>query len=75
MPGEIPPPPVTQTPQTVSASTSLKEVSNWDGKSQAIYQVVAAAFEAKDYADCIRNLQARGIEPGLYINSLDQVRT
>ena len=49
-------------------------VANWDGKSQDITQVLATAFEAEDYVDCIKNLQVRGIEPLSYINSLDKVR-
>ena len=55
------------------ASISLMEVANWDGKSQDIYQVLTAAFNAQDYLDCIKNLRARNIDPLSYINSLDKV--
>jgi hypothetical protein len=61
--------------QTDSASSSLNEIANWDGKSQAIYEVLATAFGARDYLDCIKNLQVRGIDPGSYINNLDKVRS
>ena len=61
--------------QTVSASFWLNEVVNWDGKSPNINRVLATAFGAEDYLDCVRNLQARGIDPLSYINSLDRVCT
>ena len=57
----------------VSASNSLTRVASWDGKSQDIGQVLAAAFEAKDYRDCIKDLQARGVQPLSYIDGLDKV--
>ena len=56
-----------------SASIFLKKVANWDGKTQDIYRTLAAAFEAADYLDCIKNLRARNIDPLSYINSLDKV--
>lgn len=59
--------------RTISASALLTKVANWDGKSQDVHQVLTVAFEAEDYLDCIKNLQARGIEPLLYINCLDKV--
>ena len=58
-----------------SASPFLREIANWsesDGKSEAIYEVLATAFGARDYLDCIKNLQAKGIDPGSYINNLDK---
>ena len=60
--------------QADSASISLKAIANWDGSSKAIYGVLAAAFGAKDYLDCIKNLPKRGIDPESYINNLDKVR-
>ena len=74
-PGEISSLPVTMGSQTVSASIWLSEVVNWDGKSPDIDRVLATAFGAEDYLDCVRNLQARGIDPLSYINSLDRVCT
>ena len=59
--------------QLVPASTWLNEVVNWDGKSLDINRVLTAAFGSEDYLDCIRNLQAQGIDPLSYINSLDKV--
>ena len=54
-------------------SILLKEVANWDGKSQGIDQVLTALFGTEDYLDCIKNLRARNIDPQAYINSLDRV--
>ena len=73
MPGELPPLPLTMSSQPDSASSSLKEIADWDGTSQAIYEVLATAFGARDYLDCIKNLKARGIDPGSYIDNLDKV--
>jgi len=56
-----------------SASALLMKLSNWAGTSQDVSQVLTAAFEAEDYLDCIKDLQARNIEPLSYINSLDKV--
>ena len=69
MPGEIPP-----LPSTTPASISLKEIANWDGSSEAIYEVLTTAFDAKDYRDCIENLPERGIDQVSYIDNLDKVR-
>ena len=71
---ELPPLPFTNASQAESASTSLKKIANWDGRSQDIYQVLSTAFGANDYLDCIKNLRARRVDPGSYINSLDKVR-
>jgi len=65
--------PVPTATQVVSASTSLIKVVGWDGTSQDIKQELTAAFDAKDYLDCIKNLRAQNIEPLSYINSLDKV--
>ena len=65
--------PALATPRLTDASISLREVANWDGKSLGIYQVLAAAFNAEDYLDCIKYLPARNIDPLSYINSLDKV--
>lgn len=73
MPSVIPPVPVAATTRTTSASISLIKVASWDGKSQNITQALIAAFEADDYLDCVKNLQAQNIEPLSYINSLDKV--
>jgi len=73
MPGTPSPVPLTAAVEPVSAVTFLMKVVNWDGKSQEIHEVLAAAFDAKDYLECIRDLQARQIEPLSYINNLDQV--
>ena len=74
MPGE-PLLPSTETSQKDSASIPLKEIANWDGKSQDISRVLTAAFGAKDYLDCIKDLRVIGIDPQSYINSLDKVST
>lgn len=58
---------------TASALIFLEQVANWDGKIQDILGALTAAFEAVDYADCIKDLQARGIDPPSYINNLDKV--
>ena len=73
MPGATPPNPVATTVDSVSASSFLKKVANWDGRSQEIHEVLTAAFEAEDYLECIKDLRARRIEPSLYINKLDKV--
>ena len=65
--------PALATLRSTYASISLMEVVNWDGKSQDIYQILTAAFNAEDYLDCINNLRARNIDPLSYINSLDKV--
>jgi len=59
---------------STTASTFLMKVANWDGESRDIDQVLTAAFNASDYLDCIKDLQARQIEPLSYINNLDKVR-
>jgi len=66
-------PPVPKTPRSTSASILLMKFSKWAGTSQDVSQVLTAAFDADDYLDCIKDLQARNIEPLLYINSLDKV--
>ena len=61
------------TTHAASASISLMKIVNWDGTSQDINQALTAAFDAKDYRDCIKNLHSQGIEPLSYIDSLDKV--
>jgi len=56
-----------------SASIFLMKVANWDGRSQEIHEALTAAFETKDYLECLKDLRARQIEPQLYINNLDKV--
>ena len=58
---------------SVSASSSLLKIANWDGESQDIDQALVAAFKADDYLDCIKDLQAQNIDPPSYINNLDKV--
>jgi len=65
--------PAPMVPVPTSSFIYLIKVANWDGKSQDIDQVLTAAFNAEDYLDCIRDLQAGKIEPLSYINSLDKV--
>lgn len=71
----IPPVPVRKSTQAVSAAMSefLDKIFHWDASSEDIKQVLTAAFNAKDYRDCIENLRMRNIEPLSYINSLDKV--
>ena len=75
MPSEIPPLPLAIASHKDSASISLRKIADWDEESKDIYQVVATAFAARDYLDCIKNLQASGINPKSYINGLDKVRS
>ena len=51
----------------------LKKVAGWDGISEGISEVLTTAFGAEDYLDCVRNLEAHGIEPLSYIDNLDKV--
>ena len=69
-----PPRPATTTPRKVSASVYLREIVNWDGTSQDIDKVLTAAFAAKDYSRCVRDLRAAKISPLSYANALDKVR-
>jgi len=71
--GATPPDPVATTGESDSASISLKKVANWDGRPQEIHTVLTAAFDAKDYLECIKDLRARQIDPSSYINNLDTV--
>jgi len=57
----------------LSAAITLKEIAEWDGKSQEIYKALPAVFDAKDYLECIKDLKSREIDPQLYINNLNQV--
>jgi len=68
-----PPIPVLAATQAVSAANYLIKIVDWDGTSQDIEQVLTAAFDAKDYLECIKDLRARNIEPLSYINSLDKI--
>ena len=72
MPGETSPHLAT-TVESDSASNSLIKVANWDGRSQEIHKALTAAFEAKDYLECINDLRALQIDPSPYINNLDTV--
>jgi len=58
---------------TTSASIFLRKVANWDGKSRDIDTALTAAFDAKDYPECIKDLRALRIDPSSYINNLDTV--
>ncbi|KAF9646793.1 kinase-like protein [Thelephora ganbajun] len=69
----IAPPPVSMTAQAIAAWISRKKVGNRDGNSQDINEVLATAFEADDYLDCIRNVQARDIVPLAHIDKLDKI--
>ena len=72
MSNAVPLAPVT-TAGSVSASTFLKKVADWDGMSQDINRALTTAFEANDYLNCIENLPAKNIDPLSYVNSLDKV--
>ena len=65
--------PAPATSRSTSASIPLMKVLNWDGKSEDITQQLAAAFQAKDYLDCIKNLKTQNVDPPSYINNLDKV--
>ena len=57
-----------------SASPHLSLISQKKVSPQNAREVLAAAFEADDYADCIRNLAEWEIDPQAYVDGLDQVR-
>ena len=65
--------PVATAARTSSASYSLSDIADWDGKSQSIEQILVTAFKAEDYSDCIGHLGALNIDPLSYINNLDKV--
>jgi hypothetical protein len=58
-----------------SATIYLNQVVNWDGNPQTINKLLADAFGAEDYTECIKDLGAHGIRPISYIDSLDRVCT
>ena len=64
--------PAAATSRVFSASKYLYEIANWDGDPTTVNQLLAATFGAKDYLECIKNLEAHGIRPLLYIDSLDK---
>jgi hypothetical protein len=72
-PGATPLAPAATTGRSFPAAIFLKMIADWDGIFQGIGQVVAAAFEADGYLDCIKDLKAQNIDPLSYINSLDKV--
>ena len=57
----------------ISAAIYLMKVANWDGTSGDITQVLTTAFEAGDYLECVKDLEAHKIDPCLYINNLEKV--
>lgn len=69
----VPVPTTTNTQAVPSASVFLIKVADWDGKVQDIKQALVAAFEANDYLECIKDLQAQNIRPLSYIDNLDKV--
>ena len=56
-----------------SASVHLSLISQKKVSPQDAQEVLAAAFSAHDYIDCIRNLTGWQIDPQEYIDGLDQV--
>ena len=66
-------PPATVDSQKLSASIWLNKVISWDGERSGIQRALKSAFKAEDYEDCTGDLQARGIEPLSWIESLDKV--
>jgi len=56
-----------------SASVHLSRISQSKVTPQDAQQVLAAAFTADDYIDCIRDLVGWNIDPQAYIDGLDQV--
>ena len=62
-----------RTPRS-SASSHLSLISQRKVSPQNAREVLTAAFEADDYADCIRNLTGWEIDPQAYIDGLDLVR-
>jgi hypothetical protein len=61
------------TPPRRSASDHLTLVSENKVSPQDAQQVLIAAFTAKDYIHCIKNLKERKIDPQAYIDGLDRV--
>ena len=64
----------TTTPRR-SASDQLSLISKNKVSAQEAQQVLIAAFTAKDYVDCVKNLNGRKIDPQAYIDGLDRVRS
>ena len=58
-----------------SASSHLSLISQKKVPPQNAREVLTAAFEADDYADCIKNLAGWEIDPQAYVDGLDQVRS
>ena len=63
--------PVVTTTKDTPALISL--IANWDGESRDTSEILTTVFEAKDYIDCIENLQAIDIDPPSFVNNLDKV--
>jgi hypothetical protein len=70
---DLPPVPVTPTGQSHSAAKFLSDVAKWDGTSQGITRTLTTAFEAGDYLNRVKNLEALQIDPRSYIDNLDKV--
>jgi hypothetical protein len=58
-----------------SASRYLFLISENKVSPQDAQQVLNAAFTAKDYVHCVKNLNERNIDPQAYIDGLDRVRS
>lgn len=58
-----------------SASVHLSLISNNNVPPHDAQKVLIAAFRAKDYLSCIKNLDKWKIDPQAYIDGLDQVRS
>jgi hypothetical protein len=64
-------------PRAASAATksSLHLIADGDlAFPGAITTALNNALEAKDYSDCVKDLQNVGIDPQSYIDGLDRVR-
>lgn len=58
-----------------SASVYLSLISKKKLSPEDVQQVLIAAFTAKNYIDCIKNLNEHEIDPQGYIDGLDRVRS
>ena len=73
IPAAIPPVPAATATEAASASVFLDKVARWDRSSPGIKEVLNAAFRAKDYLECIKDLRAKNINPQSYLDNLDVV--
>jgi len=62
-------------PVSESAAIHLRRIAQKKAFSspRSATEALTAAFEAEDYLECVKDLTRCGIDPGSYINGLDEV--